>query len=70
MHCIVEITGFSVTQILREINFGEPKSSKTAVFATFGVLNFVNLVNFSLQEKMKLQFCAVIISFLVKIVQI
>ena len=37
---------FSVTQILREINYGESRSSKTAVFAILGVLNFVNLVNF------------------------
>ena len=34
--------GFSVIQILREINFGESRSSKTAVFAIFWVLNFVN----------------------------
>ena len=33
---------FSITQILREINC-----------AIFGALNFVNLVNFSLQKKKK-----------------
>ena len=44
------LSGFSVTQILREINFGESRSSKTAVFAIFGALNLVNLVNFSLQK--------------------
>ena len=38
----VEFQNFSITQILR-------KSAKTAVFAIFGGLNLVNLVNFSLQ---------------------
>ena len=32
---------FSVTQISLEINFGEARSSKTAVFAIFGALNLV-----------------------------
>ena len=41
---------FFVTYILREINFGDSKSSKTAVFANFWALSFVNLVNFSLQK--------------------
>ena len=41
---------FSVTHILREINFGESRSSKTAVFAFFENLDFVNLLNFSLQK--------------------
>ena len=44
---------FSVIQILREINFGESRSSKTAVFAILGALNFVNLVHFSLQKVQK-----------------
>ena len=43
----------SVIQILREINLGESSSSKTAVFAIFGALNFVSLVNFSLQKVQK-----------------
>ena len=43
--CSVEISGFSVIQILREINFEESRSSKTAVLAIFGALNSVNLVN-------------------------
>ena len=44
----VESSGFfSVTRILREINFGESRSSKTGVFAISGALNFVNLVHFS-----------------------
>ena len=38
---------FSVTQILREIIFGESKSCKIAVFTISGALNFVILVNFS-----------------------
>ena len=44
---------FSVIQILREINFGESRSSKNAIFAIFGAPNFVFLVNFSLQKAQK-----------------
>jgi len=44
---------FSVTQILREINFGESKSSKTIIFAIFGALRFVDLVDFSFQKMQK-----------------
>ena len=32
-----EISGFFATQILHEINFGETRSSKNAVFAIFGL---------------------------------
>ena len=42
---------FSVTHNLRETNFGESascKTAKTAIFAMSGALNLVNLVNFSL----------------------
>ena len=39
---------FSVIQILRETYLGESRSPKTAVFAIFEALNFVNLVNLSL----------------------
>ena len=39
--------------ILREINFGESKSSKTTVFAILGALNFVDLLNFSLPKSPK-----------------
>ena len=44
---------FSVTQILREINFGEFRGSKSAIFAIFGALNFVYWVNSSLQKVQK-----------------
>ena len=44
---------FSITQILREINFGELRSSTTAAFTILGALNFVNLVIFSLQKMQK-----------------
>ena len=44
---------FSVTQILREINFGESRSARNAVFTILGVLNFANLENFSLQKVQK-----------------
>ena len=38
----VENSGFSVIQILREINFGESRSSKVAIFAILGDMNFEN----------------------------
>ena len=44
---------FFVTRILCEINFGKSRSSKTADFAIFGALNFVDLVNFSLLRVQK-----------------
>ena len=44
---------FSVIQILREINFGESRSCKTAVNANLGALTFVTLANFSLQKVQK-----------------
>ena len=40
----------SVTQILREINFGESRSYKTADCAIIGALNFVLVVNFCLKK--------------------
>ena len=40
----------SVTQILREINFGGSRNSKTAVFAICRTVNFVDLVNSSIQK--------------------
>ena len=43
----------SVSQILREINFVEFKSSKTTVFAIIGALDFDNLAIFSLQKVQK-----------------
>ena len=36
---------FSVAQILREITFGESRSSKTVFFAILGALNFVTQPN-------------------------
>ena len=47
LHSVWKSKDFSVIQILREINCREPRSSKTAVFAIFGALNIVDLVNFS-----------------------
>ena len=44
---------FSITQILREINFGELRSSKIEVFAILEALNLVDLVYFSLQKEPK-----------------
>ena len=37
---------FSVTQIIREINFGESRNSKTAIVAILRALNLVILINF------------------------
>ena len=52
---------FTVTKILREINFGGSRSSKNVVFAPLGALNFVKLVKINLQGvqksmKFKIQF--------------
>ena len=44
---------FSVTQILRETNLGESRSSKTAIIANVGALKMINLVNFSLRKVQK-----------------
>ena len=44
---------FSVTQIFREINFGESRSSKTAVLTILEALKMILLVNFSLQKMQK-----------------
>ena len=44
---------FSITQILREINFVNSKSAKTAVFCHFRGCDFVHLVIFSLQKVQK-----------------
>ena len=44
---------FSVTQILREINFGESGSCKRAVFANLEAWHFVDLVHFSLEKVQK-----------------
>ena len=45
-----KVQDFTVTHILREINFGESRRSKTAFWAILGALNFVDLVNLSLQK--------------------
>ena len=44
---------FSVIQILREINFGESESSRTAIFANLGSVND-ELVNSSTKKVQKL----------------
>ena len=50
LNTVWKVQDFPVTQILREINSGEFRSSETAVFAFFGALDFVDLVDFSLQK--------------------
>ena len=42
-----------VPPILRKINFGQSISSEIAICASFGALNCVNLVDFSLQKVQK-----------------
>ena len=49
----VEVSRFAVTHILGEMNFGESRSSKTANLAIFWDLDFVTLVNISLQKVQK-----------------
>ena len=45
---------FSITQILREINLGGSRSSKTAVLAILRALKSINWVNFGLQKNAKI----------------
>ena len=44
---------FSITEILREINFGDSRRAKIAVFAILGAVNFDHLVNFSILKVQK-----------------
>ena len=60
---------FSVTQILREIDFGGSGNFKTACSATLETLNFVNLVNFSLQKVQKFIEIKIIASECVKMAE-
>ena len=54
MSCTVwKYHDFSVTQILREINFEEYKSSETGVFATLGAVKMINFLNVSFQKVQK-----------------
>ena len=50
---ILKFQDFCITVILREINFEDSRRAKSAVFAIFGAVNFVQLVNFSLQKVQK-----------------
>ena len=52
-HKVWKFQDISVIQILLQINFGEARSSNPAIFAFFGALNLVDLVNFSLQKVQK-----------------
>ena len=45
---------FSIIQNLREINFEDSRSAKSAVFAILGSVNFVHLVNVRLQKVQKI----------------
>ena len=44
---------FCITEILREINIKDSRSAKSAAFAILRAVNFVDLVNFSLQKAQK-----------------
>ena len=50
-----KIQTFPATQILGEINFGEFRSCKTAIFAHFRGTKFLIWVNFGLQKVQKIQ---------------
>ena len=50
---VLKCQDFSVTQILREINFGDSRSSIAAVFVSLEAPNLANWVNFSLQKGQK-----------------
>ena len=50
----MEIARFSITQILREINFGDFRSAKTAIFAIFGAVSFVNLAKYQPSKRAKI----------------
>ena len=54
LHSVWKLQDFSVTQILREINFEASRSSKTAIFAILGS-EFDNLTNFNLQQVQKIK---------------
>ena len=45
MHRVWKFHDFSVTQNLREVNFGESRSSKTAVLVILGALKMIDFVN-------------------------
>ena len=49
-----KIQDFPITQILHEINLWDSRCTKTAYFAILVALNFVTLVNFSLQKIVKI----------------
>ena len=54
--CVLTVWKFhniSITQILREINFGGSRSSKNAICAISEALNCIGLVNFSIQKVQK-----------------
>ena len=44
---------FTIAQILREINFGESRSSKTVIFAILVALNSIQLIDFGLEQLQK-----------------
>ena len=49
-HTVWKFQDFCITEILRQINFVDSRSAKTAVFAILRAVNFVHLVNFNLQK--------------------
>ena len=50
-----KIQHLSVTQILREINFGEFASSKTAVYPIFRAVNVCSFCNFQAPKSAKIK---------------
>ena len=50
MSTVWKFQDFSITQILREINYWDSRIAKTDIFAILEAVNFVNLLNISLQK--------------------
>ena len=55
-HCdtVRKIQNLSSTHILREINFEDSKSARTALFAILGAMNFVHSVEFQPSKSAKI----------------
>ena len=52
LYTVWKLHDFSVTQILREINYEEPIISKTTIFANFVAVNVVNLAVIEMRKSM------------------
>ena len=53
MYTVWKFQDFAITPILREINFVDSRSAEITIYAISGAMNFVHVVNFSLQKVQK-----------------